>query len=141
MLYCGGCGREVSDDASFCANCGRSLKQPSKTGQGVTTTVEQQAEQTDYSQSKVAAGVLFGLLVVIGSVILLFLSWLIGLVLMLVFAAVGLIVGTHSYPENTVARKTFMKGWGITVGVTAGVTVLFLLLAFAIGFSIASSMF
>ncbi len=33
------------------------------------------------------------------------------------------------YPANTIARKTFIKAWGITFGVSAGVILVIYLIA------------
>lgn len=41
----------------------------------------------------------------------------IGILLALVLGLIGLVIGLCLYKENTIARKTFLKAWGITYGV------------------------
>ena len=47
-----------------------------------------------------------------------------GILLGIFLGLIGLIIGICLYPENTVARKTFIKSWGITFGITIGVTII-----------------
>ncbi len=54
----------------------------------------------------------------------------IGVVLALFLGIIGLIIGICIYPEGTVARKTFIKGWAWTFGVTAVVAVVIVLIVY-----------
>lgn len=49
----------------------------------------------------------------------------IGVVCGLFLGLIGLIIGVLCYKEGTIARKTFMKGWGIAFGISvvAGIIV------------------
>lgn len=47
-----------------------------------------------------------------------------GVLLGLLLGLVGLLIGVLIYPEGTVARKTFIKAWGITFGITIGVSII-----------------
>ena len=59
----------------------------------------------------------------------------IGVLCALFLGLIGLIIGLCLYKEGTVARKTFMKAWGITFGVSAAV----IFFIYIIGFSVALS--
>lgn len=47
-----------------------------------------------------------------------------GILLGLLLGIIGLIIGLCLYKENTIARKTFLKSWGITFGICAAITVI-----------------
>lgn len=47
-----------------------------------------------------------------------------GILLALVLGLIGLVIGLCLYKENTVARKTFLKGWGITFGISVVICVI-----------------
>lgn len=55
-----------------------------------------------------------------------------GVLMALFLGLIGLIIGLAIYPSNTIARKTFVKAWGITFGVSIGVIVLFYVIIFGI---------
>lgn len=55
----------------------------------------------------------------------------IGVVLALFLGLIGLIIGICIYPEGTVARKTFIKAWGITFGVAVAVEVILMIVLFS----------
>ncbi len=48
-----------------------------------------------------------------------------GVILGLFLGLIGLIIGILIYPEGTVARKSFLKAWGITFGVAFAVELIF----------------
>lgn len=48
-----------------------------------------------------------------------------GVILGLFLGIIGLIIGILIYPEGTVARKSFIKAWGITFGVTLAIEIVF----------------
>ena len=101
-MFCPKCGKEVVDDAVVCIHCGRSLKEE--------PAEQPQAVNKDHNQPKTGMGVLFALLL----------------------GLIGLIIGIVIYPENTVARKTFIKGWLITFAISMGVSVLMYIIIFAV---------
>ena len=49
---------------------------------------------------------------------------------------IGLIVGLCSYKEETVERKSFLKGWGITFGITVGLSFILTIIYYVLIFSI-----
>ena len=55
-----------------------------------------------------------------------------GVLLAFVLGLIGLIIGLCLYPEMTVARKTFLKAWGITYGCTIGVSLFLIIIALCI---------
>lgn len=101
-MYCQKCGKEIDDEAIVCTNCGCAVK-------NINLNQTTQPAQ-DYSTSKAGMGVLFALLL----------------------GLIGLVIGICIYPENTVARQTFIKGWGITFGVSVGVLIILFMLIFSV---------
>lgn len=51
-----------------------------------------------------------------------------GILFALLLGLIGLAVGLTLYKENTIARKTFMKAWGITFGISMVVYVVAIIL-------------
>lgn len=47
-----------------------------------------------------------------------------GILMALLLGVIGLVVGICLYPENSFARKTFIKGWGITLAISIGAGIL-----------------
>ncbi len=47
-----------------------------------------------------------------------------GVLLAILLGLIGLVIGLLIYPTGTVARSTFIKGWGITFAISAGVSIL-----------------
>ncbi len=64
----------------------------------------------------------------------------IGVVMSLFLGIIGLIIGICLYPEGTVARKTFMKAWGITFGVCIAVGLIFGLIFYSVALNSITSM-
>ena len=98
----------------YCKNCGKEINENAVVciHCGVAVTKEHKVSE-DYCESKTGRGVLFALLL----------------------GLIGLLIGVIIYPERTIARKTFMKGWLITfiisiaLVVVAYVAVYFLILS------------
>ena len=59
----------------------------------------------------------------------------IGVLCGLFLGLIGLIIGLCLYKEGTIARKTFMKGWGITFGISIAIVVIFYVFIFGMAFS------
>lgn len=64
----------------------------------------------------------------------------IGVVLALFLGLIGLVIGLCLYPAGTIARKTFLKAWGITFGVAVAVIVVIWIILFATVLGTASQM-
>ena len=75
----------------FCNNCGKEIDNKAEicANCGVRVKEVPIAERQEYKESKTALGFWLGVLI----------------------GLIGLIIGICSYPEGTVSRKTFMKGW------------------------------
>lgn len=48
----------------------------------------------------------------------------VGVLLGLFLGVIGLIIGLCLFKEGTIARKTFLKAWGITFGITIAIYVI-----------------
>ena len=92
----------------FCKNCGNEIDDNAdvciKCGHAVKPVRE---NEKDYNEPKTGIGVLLSLLL----------------------GVIGLAIGLLMYPANTIARKTFIKAWGITFGVSIGVILVIYLIA------------
>ena len=92
----------------FCKNCGNEIDDNAdvciKCGHAVNPI---QTNEKNFNEPKTGMGVLLGLLL----------------------GLIGLVIGILIYPENTIARKTFIKAWGITFGVSIGVILIIYLIA------------
>lgn len=88
----------------FCKNCGKEVNENAVVCIHCGCSLKQSAtEKTgDMNESKTGMGVLFGLLL----------------------GFIGLLIGFLMYPAETVARKTFLKGWGIAFGVSMALSIL-----------------
>lgn len=80
----------------FCSKCGNEILDEAvicpKCG---CETAVKKAEKKEPDEPKTGMGILFALLL----------------------GLIGLVIGLCLYKENTIARKTFLKAWGITYGV------------------------
>ena len=54
-----------------------------------------------------------------------------GVLLALFLGVIGLIIGICLYPADTVERKTFMKGWGVTFAISIGIIFILYMTVFA----------
>ena len=92
----------------FCKNCGNEIDDNAdvciKCGHAVNPI---QTNDKSFNEPKTGMGILLGLLL----------------------GLIGLVIGILIYPENTIARKTFIKAWGITFGVSIGVILVIYLIA------------
>jgi len=100
----------------FCPKCGKEIADDAEfcvhCGRKVPPT-ESSIKKSEQNEPKTAIGVLFALFL----------------------GLIGLIIGICIYPEGTVARKTFIKGWMITYFISLGA----ILIIFAIYYGVASS--
>lgn len=48
-----------------------------------------------------------------------------GVIMAIFLGLIGLLIGIALYPSGTVARKTFIKAWGLTYVICIGVVLLF----------------
>lgn len=105
----------------FCPKCGKEIFDDAEVcihcGRAVKEKTEEKPQNKDYNQPKTGIGV----------------------VMALFLGVIGLVIGIAMYPENTVARKTFMKAWGITFGVCIGVSILSYVIYFIIIFAVGAS--
>ena len=62
-----------------------------------------------------------------------------GVLLALFLGIIGLIIGLCLYPADSVERKTFMKGWGITFAVSVALLVILYITVFASAFAFLAS--
>ena len=104
-MFCQNCGKEVSNESKVCVHCGSTVH-----GGGASSTTR--AANPEHDESKTFLGVILALFI----------------------GVIGLVIGIVMYPEGTVARKTFIKGWLIAFFVSMGISVLLGILAFALTF-------
>lgn len=95
----------------FCRNCGKEIDDQAAVCVHCGVLVQDVNRQNvinsaDYNQSKTGMGVLFALLL----------------------GLIGLLIGIVIYPAETEARKTFIKGWGITFAISFAISFIFLLM-------------
>ena len=51
----------------------------------------------------------------------------VGVALGLFLGLIGLVIGLLIYPQDTVARNTFIKAWGVSFAITMAIALLFLI--------------
>lgn len=130
-MYCKNCGKEIGDNVNFCPFCGASQIDKSNNTTDYDPFNEKKEydpfdepknyEQSpkpqppikdlisNYNDSKFWAGFLMGFF----------------------FNLIGLVVGMLIYPRDTIARKSFIKGWWWSFGIYIAFIVLYLLIVFA----------
>ena len=88
----------------YCRKCGHEIHDEAVVCVNCGCAVEENSyhAKPEHNTSKTVVGVLFALLL----------------------GLIGLIIGICMYPEETVARKSFLKAWGITYGVSIGISLL-----------------
>jgi uncharacterized membrane protein YvbJ len=94
-MFCRKCGQEVSDEAIVCIHCGCAVD-------GSNASTIKKGNSAEMDTSKTGIGILLG--------------WFLGIL--------GLIIGLCIYHEGTVARKTFVKAWGITFAITTIISII-----------------
>ena len=91
----------------FCKNCGKEISNDAVICIYCGCATGKEVANSDHNEPKTGMGILLGLLL----------------------GLLGLIIGLVMYPANTVARKTFLKAWGITFGsLCAFVVVMYILI-------------
>lgn len=95
----------------FCRNCGKEIDDQAAVCVHCGVLVQDVNQQNvrnsaDYNQSKTGMGVLFAL----------------------ILGLIGLLIGIVIYPTGTEARKTFIKGWGITFAISFAISFIFFLI-------------
>ena len=101
-MFCRKCGKEVSDEAVVCIHCGCTVNESNA---GNKSSVSHSA---DMDTPKTLIGVLCG--------------WFLGIL--------GVLVGLLAYKEGTIARKSFMKAWGITIGISMVISIVVSIVAY-----------
>ncbi len=98
----------------FCPKCGKEIEDDAAIcihcGRSLETKKE---DKPEYRESKAGIGVVMGLFL----------------------GLIGLIIGLCLYPAETNARKTFIKGWGITFGVCAAVGIILFIIIYVVALS------
>ena len=131
-MYCYKCGKEIDDNAEVCVFCGTEMsgvrksvennnvgkKFCSKCGgevrEDAVICIHCGCAIQDESQVESKTGM--------------------GVIAALFLGIIGLVIGICLYPENSVARKTFLKGWTITFIVSTAVSVISSILYLTIAF-------
>lgn len=85
----------------FCKKCGKEVNDEAMVCVHCGCSIKEDETKKDLNESKTVIGVLMGLFLGI----------------------IGLVIGICLYPSGTVARKTFIKAWGITFGIGVAVIV------------------
>ena len=84
----------------FCTHCGKQINDEAVVCTNCGCPIKENSlKSKEHNESKTGIGVLCALFLGI----------------------IGLIIGICIYPNESNARKTFLKGWGITFGVCAGI--------------------
>lgn len=99
----------------YCKYCGKEVKDEAVVCISCGCSIEKETKQpvnAENNESKTGLGVLFAL----------------------ILGLIGLLIGLIMYPDNTVARKTFIKGWAITFGVSTAAIVLFYVFIFVFAY-------
>ena len=97
----------------FCQKCGKEINDDAIVCINCGCSVKKvdpavEMNQKNYSEPKTGIGVLLGLFL----------------------GLIGLVIGICIYPENTVARTSFIKSWAITFGITFGISILLSIIYF-----------
>ena len=103
----------------FCQKCGAEIDDEAAVCVKCGVSVEPKTNNSELDEPKTGIGVLMGLFL----------------------GLIGLIVGLCLYKEGTIARKTFLKAWGITFGVCVAVVVLFYIITIASAVATINSMY
>lgn len=86
----------------FCPKCGKEINDDAAVCVHCGRSLQQRPEENpEFQESKSGLGVVLGLFL----------------------GLIGLIIGLCLYPAGTIARKTFLKAWGITFSVCIGVAI------------------
>lgn len=103
----------------FCKKCGKEVDDDAVVCIHCGCSLENQYEtKKDMNESKTGIGVVLGIFL----------------------GVIGLIIGLCLYPAGTIARKTFIKAWGITFGVCVGIVVIFYVILLIAGLSMVNNM-
>ena len=103
----------------YCRKCGKEIDDEAVVCIGCGCAVEETKKDTEQDTSKTGMGILMG--------------WLLGLI--------GLIIGLCLYKPDTVARKTFLKAWGITFGICVAIGVIFYVAYFFVVLGVLGGMY
>lgn len=86
----------------YCRKCGKEVDDEAVVCIHCGCALREYEQRREYNEPKTGIGILMGLFLGI----------------------IGLIIGICLYPDGTVARRTFMKAWGITFAVCAGIGII-----------------
>ncbi len=103
----------------FCPKCGKEIQDEAVVCVHCGRQVKEDPKTKDYNTPKTGIGVVLGLFLGI----------------------IGLIIGICIYPEGTIARKTFMKGWMITFFVCLGISIVLFIILLSVGASMFTSLY
>ena len=103
----------------YCRKCGKEIDDEAVVCIGCGCAVEETKVNKEDNEPKTGMGVLMGLFLGI----------------------IGLIIGLCLYKPDTIARKTFMKAWGITFGICAAVSVIIYVVYFFIVLGLMGGMY
>ena len=103
----------------FCRKCGKEIDDEAVVCIGCGCSVEEKPKNTEDNENQTTIGILMGLFL----------------------GLIGLIIGLCLYKSDTIARKTFMKAWGITFGICAAVSIIIYVVYFAIVLGLMGGMY
>lgn len=116
-MYCRQCGSQIADDTPKCPYCGCTFDHNQQaTNTSTTTNTSANAQGADEPKT------------------------VIGVIMSIFLGVIGIVIGLLMFPEGTVARKTFIKGWLIAFIVQTVLGVIFGIIIFAIAFGTSMDM-
>lgn len=116
-MYCRQCGSQIADDTPQCPYCGCTFDHNHQaTNTNTTTNTSANAQGADEPKT------------------------VIGVIMSIFLGVIGIVIGLLMFPEGTVSRKTFIKGWLIAFIVQTVLGVLLGIIVFAIAFGTSMDM-
>lgn len=103
----------------FCRKCGEEISDEAVICPKCGCEVETKAVKAGADEEKTGIGILLGLFLGI----------------------IGLIIGLCLYKEGTIARKTFLKAWGITFGIAMAISLIGIIISVSTAVSAINSLY